>query len=242
MKRKMDGISSYFGVSFLILGILLLAGSLYTIRADIFDQEQQNALTPDMALQDLIEGNKRFCSNTARQRSAPTVLLEKAHEKGQFPKAVILACMDSRSIPELVFDQSIADIFTLRVAGNVVNDDMIASMEYATKYSGSKLIVVMGHTNCGAIKAACEGAGSGYLVSLVETLSPAVQNVTHHKLNKKLDCSDAETVKKIAWQNVRNMVKKISKKSATIRKLVSQGKAKIVGALHHLETGIVTFE
>lgn len=199
-------------------------------------------MTPDQVLQDLIDGNKRFYSNAAIERYSPVALSKKASEQGQFPKAVILACMDSRSIPEIVFDQSVGDIFTLRIAGNVVNDEMIASLEYATKHSGSKLIVIMGHTQCGAIQAACKEVTVGYLQALVHAIEPAVAMVKEQSPEQELDCDDATTINNIAWQNVRNMRARVIQKSATIRELLSQGKIKIVGALHNLETGVVTFE
>ena len=165
-----------------------------------------------------------------------------AKNQGQFPKAVVLACMDSRSVPEIIFDQSIADIFTLRVAGNIVNNDMLASLEYATKYSGSKLIVIMGHTHCSAIKAVCEGNLIGNLQSLACAIDPAVKTVKKQNQDKQLDCNDNNTTKDITLQNVRNMISRVIKGSDIIQALLTKGTIKIVGALHDLESGIVTFE
>jgi carbonic anhydrase len=224
-----------------LLSLSLLAGSFFSIQALILDKEQQSMLTPESVLQDLMEGNKRFCSGHKKHRASLAQLSHQASQQGQFPKAVILACMDSRSIPELVFDQSIADIFTLRVAGNVVSDDMVASIEYATKFVGAKLIVIMGHTKCGAIKAACSGAATGHIKALVANIKPAVAEVKEQNTDKQLDCADDATIKKIAIHNVHNMKARLIKDSAVVRDLIAQGSVKLVGALHDLDTGVVTF-
>lgn len=245
MKKRKDRESAVrrYGVYFLILSIgLLFGGPIYSKKPRIFNEKKQSTMTPDQVLQDLINGNKRFCDDVRLKRRSLMIKAQKASERGQFPKAVILACMDSRSIPELVFDQTIADIFTLRVAGNVVNDDMLASLEYATKHSGSKLIVIMGHTQCGAIGAVCAGKVSGNLESLVATIKPAVQIIQEQNQHKLLDCSDDATLRAIAMQNVRNMIARVIKGSPVICELLANGSIKIVGALHDLETGVVTFE
>jgi len=225
----------------LLLSLSLLSGSFFSIQGLILDEQQRNMLTPDKVLQDLMEGNKRFCSGNKKHRASLVQLSQQASQQGQFPKAVILACMDSRSIPELVFDQSIADIFTLRVAGNVVNDDMVASIEYATKIVGAKLIVIMGHTKCGAIKAACSGGATGNIKALVANIKPAVAEVKEQSADTQLDCADDATIKKIAIQNVRNMKARLTKDSAVVRELIANGSVKLVGALHDLDTGVVTF-
>ena len=176
------------------------------------------------------------------QRPSSFALSQQASKQGQFPKAVILACMDSRSVPEIIFDQSIADIFTLRVAGNVINDEMLASFEYATKHAGAKLIVIMGHTQCGAIQAVCEGGLSGNLESLAHAIEPAVDMIKKQTSDEPIDCRNTNTTTIIAMQNVRNMKSRIVDESKVIKKLISEGEIKIVGALHNLETGVVTFE
>ncbi len=208
----------------------------------LFDAKQQRMMTPDQVLQDLIDGNKRFYSNNKKQRPSSLTLSKKAKNQGQFPKAVVLACMDSRSVPEIIFDQEIADIFTLRVAGNITNDDMIESLEYATKYAGSKLIVIMGHTYCNAIRVVCEGNLSGNFQSLAHAIDPAVETIKKQNPGKQLDCNDDNTTKDIAMQNVRNMISRVIKGSDIIQTLLTKGTIKIVGALHDLESGVVTFE
>jgi carbonic anhydrase len=240
--KNLGNANMSYGIYFLIVGIIVFLSSCYTKESQIFDQEQQKNISPDQVIQDLIDGNKRFYSNKPLKRSSLVIKSQKASEWGQFPKAVILACMDSRSIPEIVFDQTVADVFTLRVAGNVVNDDMLASLEYATKYSGAKVIVIMGHTQCGAIKAACAGQMTGNLKSLDQTIELAIATIQEQMPNEPLDCTNAVIVKNIAIQNVRNMIMRVIERSDVIRELIAQGSIKMVGALHDLESGVVTFE
>lgn len=196
----------------------------------------------NQVLQDLIDGNKRFYSKTLIERPCLLTLSKQVSKEGQFPKVVVLACMDSRSIPEIVFDQSIGDMFTLRVAGNVVSDHMLASMEFATQYAGAKVILIMGHTQCNAIKIACEGMAGGNIESLVATIEPAIATVREQSGSAQLDCNDGATLKKVALQNVHNMKARVLKENAVIQELLSKGEIIVVGALHDLETGIVTFE
>lgn len=243
IKKGINKAKVNLGISFLLVVVGVIIVSRYSREKHLVDEKKQNMMTPHQVLQDLINGNKRFYSNKAAKRRSLVRLSQKASERGQFPKAVILACMDSRSIPEMVFDQSIADIFTLRVAGNVVSGEMIASMEYATKHMGSKLIVIMGHTQCGAIKTACSTyKGSGYLEALINDIAPAVAAVKKESPDKKLDCVNNATINRIAKYNVRFMIDRVIRKSTVIRELLSEGKIGIVGALHNLETGVVTFE
>jgi carbonic anhydrase len=195
--------------------------------------------TPDNILEDLIEGNKRFYSNSPLIRQSLISLSQKASKAGQFPKAVILACMDSRSIPEIVFDQSIADIFTLRIAGNVINKDILASMEFAVQQVGVKVIVIMGHTQCVAITAACKGKVAGNLGSLTAAIEPAVTQIK--KQDQQFDCNNDATIKNIVMQNVHNMKQLVIEDSIIIRKLVVKKSIMLVGAVHDLESGIVTF-
>ncbi len=211
-------------------------------RYRLLNTERQSLITPDEALNDLVSGNKRFYSSNKKNRPSLLALSQKAYKQGQFPKAVILACMDSRSVPEIIFDQSIGDIFTLRIAGNVINDEILASFEYATKHAGAKLIVVMGHTQCGAIEAVCKGGLKGSLKSLAHAIDPAKKMIRKEADNGPLDCSNTEIITDIAMQNVRNMKSRVIQESTVIQKLISKGKIKIVSALHDLKTGIVTFE
>jgi len=227
---------------FMLAMITFCTEYLYSAKFNFFTVKKQTKLTPKKALKDLIEGNRRFYLSKKAKRPSFVSLSKKASKKGQFPKAVILACMDSRSVPEIIFDQSIADIFTLRVAGNVVNDEMLASFEYATKVAGAKLIVVMGHTQCGAIEAVCNGGLTGNLASLARAIEPAVEMVQLENPDKKIDCNDRDITSAISMQNARNMKAQIIEKSEIIRGLLSTGDIKIVNALHNLKTGVVTFE
>lgn len=242
-RNKATGTRGKYVAYFLTFCIsLFIGGHIYSEKHRIFDEKKQTRMAPDQVLRDLIAGNKRFCEDMQIKRRSLVVKARRAHDKGQFPKAVVLACMDSRSIPELIFDQTIADIFTLRVAGNIINDDMLASLEYATKHSGSKLIVIMGHTQCGAIHAACAGAKmSGKLECLAAAIKPAIDVVKEHQQHA-LNCDNEDTMRAIALQNVRNMILRVIEGSEIIRELVANGSVKIVGALHDLKTGVVTFE
>lgn len=191
----------------------------------------------NQVLQNLKQGNQRFVSGQPKERDYEKQIL--STKKAQYPEAVVLSCMDSRNIPELAFDQGIGKIFAIRVAGNVINQDILGSMEYGTKVVGAKLIIVMGHTNCGAMKAACKGIKLGNLTSLLQQLQPSVQ--TAEATLQSSDCTDATLVDAIAKRNVINMVQQIPQKSSIIAELVQQGKVKIIGAMYDVSTGKITF-
>lgn len=197
------------------------------------------SITPEQALQRLMDGNKRFVGNASINRN----LLQQAKstsKKGQFPTALILSCMDSRGAPEVVLDQGLGDVFTVRLAGNVIDADQLGGMEYATKLVGTKLLVVMGHTQCGAVGGACAGAELGNLTQLLDKIQPAVEAVKSSH-DGKINCDDGETVDLIAKQNVLDMIKQIPEQSEVISQLVKDKKVMIVGAMHHLKSGKVTF-
>lgn len=201
--------------------------------------ETQKSMTADKGLQLLKEGNARFVSGAGKQRN----LLQQAKltsKKGQYPFAVILGCMDSRGAPEILFDQGIGDIFSVRLAGNVLDQDQLGGLEYATKVIGSHLIVVMGHTRCGAVGGACAGVELGNLTQLLEKIHPAVETVKQAK-SGKLNCDDYHVVDEIARQNVLNVMKEIKEKSPVIRGLVDAGTVRIVGAMQDLNSGKVEF-
>jgi len=192
----------------------------------------QAAMTPAAALARLKDGNARFVSNTAKRRDLPAKVLATA--SGQFPFAVVLGCMDSRSPIELVFDQGIGDVFGVRVAGNVVNDDELGSFEYAVKV-GAKLVVVLGHTGCGAVKGAIDDVKLGNLTGLLAKIRPAVAAA---------GCAGAKDdacVDKVAELNVRESMKEIRDKSLYLRKFLDEGKVGLVGAVYDVATGKVTF-
>lgn len=202
--------------------------------------ETNKSMTADKGLEILKAGNSRFIAGDGKNRD----LLKQAQltaEKGQYPFAVILSCMDSRGSPELIFDQGIGDVFSVRLAGNVLDADQLGGLEYATKVIGSHLIVVMGHTRCGAVSGACSGAELGSLTQLLQKIQPAVDAVKKVKKTDKLDCSVTATVDDIAKQNVLNVMQEIKSKSKIISDLVASGDVKIVGAMQDLRTGAVTF-
>lgn len=194
--------------------------------------ESQAATTPAAALERLKAGNARFVSNATMRRDWSAQVVATA--SGQFPFAAILACMDSRAPIEIVFDQGIGDVFGVRVAGNVVNDDELGSLEYAVKV-GAKLIVVLGHTNCGAVKGALDGAQLGNLTGLLTKIHPAVEVAGCG--NSK----DEACVTKVAEKNVLQSMKEIRGKSPYLAKYLDEGKVELVGGMYDVATGKVTF-
>jgi carbonic anhydrase len=198
-------------------------------------KEFLESLTPKLALDVLKEGNKRFVSNLKINRNLLQQLNETAN--GQHPFAVVLSCMDSRTSVELIFDQGLGEIFSVRVAGNVVNDDILGSMEYACKVVGSKLIVVLGHTKCGAIKGACDHVEMGHLTGLLEKIHPAIE-ATQNDEKEFLNMSFAE---KIAYANVHNSIEEILNRSRIINELFEEGKIGIVGGMYSVDNGSVQF-
>lgn len=197
----------------------------------------QQAMSPKEALLRLKEGNQRFLTNNMRQRNY--LAQAKQASYGQFPWAVVLNCMDSRSVPELFFDQGLADLFTLRVAGNVLNEDILGSLEYATKVVGSRLIVVLGHTSCGAVAGACHNVNLGHLDHVLAKIKPVVAP-TEKDLGTQ-DCDKAELVDAIAKNNALHVVKQIQEQSPIIKELLAKGEVGIVAGLHDIKTGKVTF-
>jgi len=194
-------------------------------------------ITPALALQELKEGNFRFMNNLRKNRD----LLQMVNETkdGQWPFAAILSCMDSRTSAELIFDQGLGDIFSVRIAGNIISEGILGSLEYATAVAGSKLILVLGHTNCGAIKGACDQVKMGNLTSLIERILPAVaqeKTFTENRTSKNAAFVDA-----VAELNVKNSVQEILKKSDVIRNLVEQEKLSLVPAIYDVSTGKVNF-
>lgn len=200
-------------------------------------KEMQEAITPQMALELLKEGNKRFVNNLKVNRN----LLQQANETsdGQHPFAVILSCIDSRTSAELIFDQGLGDIFSVRIAGNIINEDILGSMEFGCKVAGSKIIVVLGHTKCGAVKGACDHVEMGNLTSLLSKIRPAVDDELTTKDNR--NSSNSEFVEKVATINVKRTVKSIMERSSILRDLIESGSIGIIGGTHDISTGAVTF-
>ena len=197
----------------------------------------QNKITPDEVMHRLIIGNERFTTNQRHKID----YLKKARISAdkQHPVAIVLSCIDSRVPPEIIFDQNVGNIFVTRVAANVVNQDVLGGMEYATHVTGAKLIVVLGHESCGAIKGACENVRLGNLTQLLNKIQPAIHEA-ENTLGKK-DCHDSNLINLAAEDNVRHVINEIPKESPVIAQLVKSGEIEIVGAMYHLSTGKVSF-
>jgi carbonic anhydrase len=198
-------------------------------------KEFQEKLSPYQAYQLLVEGNERFLNNLKLNRNLLQQLNDTAG--GQYPFAVVLSCMDSRTSVELIFDQGLGEIFSIRIAGNVVNDDIVGSMEYACKVVGTKLIVVLGHTQCGAIHGACHKVEMGNLTGLLEKIKPAVETGNPNNA----DCADPEIYEKVTSSNVLHSIEEIIERSSIIRDLFQKGQIGIVGGVYSVETGMVQF-
>ncbi|MBK8346143.1 MAG: carbonic anhydrase [Saprospiraceae bacterium] len=199
--------------------------------------ESQSTVTPSKALQFLREGNNRFVNNLKVNRN----LLEQVNDtrEGQWPFAIVLSCIDSRTSAELIFDQGLGDIFSVRIAGNILNQDILGSMEFATKVVGSRIIVVLGHSKCGAIKGACDHIEMGNLTTLLNKIQPAVneEKTTLENRNSK----NAEFVEKVASLNVKLTMDRVRKESEIIRELEESGAIKIVGGMYDVDSGKVDF-
>ena len=201
------------------------------------NKETQSSITPQIALDILKEGNQRFVSNLKYNRN----LLQQVNETrdGQWPFAVILSCIDSRTSAELIFDQGLGDIFSVRIAGNIANEDILGSMEFACKVAGSKLIVVLGHTKCGAVKGACDHVEMGNLTALLSKLRPAVDNETITKTER--NSKNSEFVENVASINVRRTVDAVMERSHILHEMIEKGEVGICGAMYNVETGVVEF-
>ena len=202
-------------------------------------KETQATMTPNKALDFLKEGNQRFQNNLKANRN----LLEQVNDtsEGQFPFATILSCIDSRVSAELVFDQGLGDIFSIRIAGNFSNVDILGSMEFGCKLAGTKLVVVLGHTSCGAIKGACDHARLGNLTALINKIEPAVDAVTEPKDESQRNSQNLEFVDKVAEKNVLLTINNIRQHSPVLAEMEDNGEIKIVGAMYDISTGEVVF-
>ncbi len=200
-------------------------------------KEMQAAISPAMALELLKEGNMRFVNNLKVNRN----LLQQANETsdGQHPFAVILSCIDSRTSAELIFDQGLGDIFSVRVAGNIINEDILGSMEFGCKVAGSKIIVVLGHTKCGAVKGACDHVEMGNLTALLSKIRPAVEDELTTK--KERNSKNGTFVEKVAAINVKRTVKAIMERSPILKEMLLAGEIGIIGGIHDITAGVVTF-
>jgi len=217
----------------------LLKKSSSTLAAEIsaMSQESQRNMTPEQALSALKKGNERFVNGKMLQRNLMAQV--RATASGQYPFAVVLGCIDSRVPPELVFDQGIGDIFSTRIAGNFADTDIIGSIEFATKLSGAKLVVVLGHTECGAVKGACDNVQLGNLTQTLSNIMPAVYAVTEVRNDRT--SKNKTFVQKVADENVRLTVQALTERSAVLKDLVVTNRLKVLGAMHDVATGRVTF-
>ncbi|WP_010254382.1 carbonic anhydrase [Myroides injenensis] len=202
---------------------------------DTFTADKLATITPQESLEILMEGNKRYLANSKKNRDL-------AHQRtktkyNQFPHAIVLSCMDSRVPLESIFGQGIGDMFSLRVAGNVVSDEIIGSMEYACNLVGTKLILVVGHSRCGAVTGACDHVSFDKLDTVLERISPSIDEV--RKKNHKGELSKADFIEEVSKENVRNVVKQIPQISEELRELIEKGQLAIVGAYYDVATGEV---
>ena len=203
----------------------------------VFTATRQKSTSPEAAVQLLKDGNARFVAG--KMTNCDLMAQVRATASGQSPIAVVIGCIDSRVPPEMVFDQKIGDIFAARVAGNFVNDDIIGSVEFATKVAGAKVIVVLGHTECGAIKGAVDGAKLGRLTKMLENFKPAVEaskGVEGEKTSK-----NKKLVQAVADTNAKLAAKKLTDRSDVLRDMVAKKELVIVSAMHDISTGTVKF-
>ena len=222
----------------LALPVFWVAGVVQAEATDVaLTREAQAAITPARALEMLKQGNERFVSG----KTLPRDLLAQVRQTatGQYPFAAIVSCLDSRIPPAIVFDQGIGDLFVGRMAGNFVNDDMLGSLEFATKLSGAKLVVILGHTECGAIKGACDAAQLGLLTATLANINPAVKAVQGDYTPR--NSANAGFVQAVAEMNVQLTMKKLLDRSVVLREMVDKSELGLVGAMYDVTTGKVMF-
>jgi carbonic anhydrase len=202
-------------------------------------KETQATLTPEKAVAFLKEGNLRFQNNLKANRN----LLEQVNDTstGQFPFATILSCIDSRVSAELVFDQGLGDVFSIRIAGNFVNEDILGSMEFACKLAGTKVVIVLGHTSCGAIKGACDNAKLGNLTALINKIKPAVRAVKTPEEEHLRNSSNLDFVNSVSEKNIYMTIDNIRQQSSVLKEMEAEGSIKIIGAMYDVNNGLVTF-
>ena len=202
------------------------------------NKQSQSLITPELAQQILEDGNHRFTDGNFLHRDLGSQIHETS--TGQYPFAAVLSCIDSRIPTEIVFDQGIGDIFNARIAGNFVNEDILGSLEFACKLAGSKIIVVMGHTSCGAVKGACDHAKLGNLTQMLDKIKPAIDSIPAESHDDR-SSANLEFVNEVARKNVQLTIDKIKSDSEVLNELSENGEIKIVGAMYHVENGKVEF-
>ena len=202
-------------------------------------KDTQDKMTPQLAKNTLVEGNTRFVQGQQAGRDLMSQV--KQTSTGQYPFATVLSCIDSRVSSELIFDQGIGDIFSVRIAGNFVNEDILGSMEFACKLAGTKLIVVLGHTACGAVKGACDHARLGNLTALINKIEPAVEAVTEPTDESQRNSSNIDFVNEVAKKNVYMTIDNIRESSQVLKEMEDAGEIEIVGGMYDIKTGEVIF-
>lgn len=232
MKTNTLLVTALLGVA--LAGINVQAGG----KGTTMTKEAQQALTPQAALQLLKDGNARFVADKPLKRNHRNQVKETA--KGQFPFASIVSCLDSRTSSELIFDQGIGDVFNARVAGNIVNTDILGSLEFASKAAGAKVIAVIGHTSCGAIKGACDNVELGNLTALLDKMEPAVEK-TASKAGEDRSSKNDAFVDRVAETNVKHTMETIRKDSPVLAQMEKDGQLLIVGGMYDVASGKVTW-
>ena len=202
-------------------------------------KETQSKMTPESSLQNLREGNKRFQENVRLSRNLVQQVRETA--SGQYPYATVLSCIDSRVSSELIFDQGMGDLFSIRIAGNFVNEDILGSMEFACKLAGTKLLVVLGHTACGAVKGACDHARLGNLTTLINKIEPAVAAVSEPADESLRNSKNIDFVNQVAEKNVMMTIENIRNQSPILVEMEKNHEIKIIGGMYDISNGEVTF-
>mgnify|MGYP001064244484 CR=1 FL=1 len=210
----------------------------HLLKHNTHTKESQAAVTPELALQLLKDGNQRFLNNAATSRSFDKQI--ELTTSGQYPFAAVVSCIDSRIPTEIVFDQGIGDVFNARIAGNFVNEDILGSLEFACKLAGAKLIVIMGHTSCGAVKGACDHAELGNLTAMLDKIKPALESV---KTEEGVDrsSSNIDFVNQVAIQNTHLTVAKLKKDSPVLNEMIENGEIQVVAAMYDVASGKVSF-
>ena len=221
---------------YVVCCLAIFTGTFGTLHSQVMTQELLESMSPNEALTLLKEGNTRFHSNQMLDRNWEYMVQTTA--KGQYPFAVILSCMDSRTSSEIIFDQGIGDIFNNRIAGNIINDDILGSMEYACAVVGSKLVLIMGHSECGAVKGAIDNVELGNLTGLLHKIDPAVEST---KYDGERTTKDYKFVELVTEENVRLAMEEVRQRSSILKEMEEKGQIAIVGGLYSVSTGKVIF-
>ena len=201
-------------------------------------EQSRDPLTPADVIEILRDGNRRFVEGSMHERDLRQQVVQTA--TGQYPVAIVLGCIDSRVPTGVVFDQGIGDLFDAGMAGNVLNDDILGCMEFACKMAGSKLVLVLGHTSCGAVKGACDDAKLGHVTQLLDKIAPAVQS-TKTEEGEDRSSANADFVNRVAANNVRNTMDEIRSRSSILKEMEDNGEIAIVGGMYDVASGAVSF-